>query len=563
MTEPPASRLTSPPEALAADYPVVVIGSGYGGAVTAARLAEAGHEVCLLERGREWVPGEFPDSAGAFAKAVRRKGSPLGLFDLYLCNDIDVLKGNGLGGGSLINASVAFRPDRELFAHRRWPRVYRELADAGELWPYYQRAERMLRAAPHPHARDLVKVGLLERRAAALPDARFRPSSLAVNFEFDGPNHVGVLQRPCVGCNDCITGCNVGAKNILTTNYLPHARRHGARIFTQIEVRHLEALPAGGYRLHYRRNESRGHGEPRALTARRVVVAAGALGSVEILLRSAREGLAVSPRLGHGFSGNGDYLGLAYNTDQRADVLGSPPAAARVDLRPGPTIVATIQHDRSRPFAERITVQDFSVFPSGLVGVLRRALPPLAKLRGEVTDGSLGYRLRAAARVARDLLHRDLGGAANHSMLYLVMGVDDAGGRMSLDAEDKLRIAWPGLGDQPLLGRIREEMMAATAQLHGTFMPLDRWNPWTGEGTLVTAHPLGGCRLGEDADEGAVDSEGRLFDGRGGVHAGLYVADASIIPSPLGVNPLLTISALAERIAESMLAAASAEVWHG
>src|SRR6476659_11244576 len=98
MNEP----LASPAEQRKDEYATIVVGSGYGGAITAARLAEAGRPVCLLERGREWIPGEFPDTGKGLAAAVRRKSNPLGLFDYYLCKDIDVLKGSGLGGTSLI-----------------------------------------------------------------------------------------------------------------------------------------------------------------------------------------------------------------------------------------------------------------------------------------------------------------------------------------------------------------------------------------------------------------------------------------------------------------------------
>ncbi|MGH9363142.1 MAG: NAD(P)-binding protein, partial [Thermoanaerobaculia bacterium] len=167
--------LANPLGQLQDELDTVVVGSGYGGAVTAARLADAGREVCLLERGMEWVPGEFPDSSLEFARHVRRKGNPLGLYDLYLCDDINVLKGNGLGGGSLINASVAIRPDREAFDDPRWPEGVRRLAASGDLWRYYERAETMLAAGPHPRALQLTKVQRVEQRAKELTDADFGP----------------------------------------------------------------------------------------------------------------------------------------------------------------------------------------------------------------------------------------------------------------------------------------------------------------------------------------------------------------------------------------------------
>ncbi|HVT19308.1 MAG TPA: GMC family oxidoreductase [Thermoanaerobaculia bacterium] len=556
MTEPLANQ----PGELAGDYETVVVGSGYGGAVTAARLAERGRPVCVLERGKEWIPGTFPDTASELRKNLRGKTCPLGLFDYYLCEDIDVLKGNGLGGTSLVNANTALRPDPELFAHQgpggrpRWPKLYRDLAGSGELWKYYERAESMLAVGHHPKALELAKVQLLKKRADQLTDHEFGPVNIAVNFKFDGPNDVGVAQKPCIGCNDCITGCNVRAKNTLYMNYLPYAKAHGAQIFTQIEVRSLTASPGGGYTVVYRRNEADKFGEERTLRARKVVLSAGTLGSTEILLRSAQGGFAASPRLGHGFSGNGDFLGLAYNGDHRANVLGfgNHLDSPRAKVRPGPTIVAAIRYNRSRPFAERLTVQDFSALPSGLVDLFRRALPVLAVTSGKGTRWGIQEVLAKVGRVGRDLLHWDPEGAANHSMVYLVMCIDDGAGTMTLGGDDKLKIGWPTLRKDPSFDRVRAELLEHARMLDATYVHLGRFNPLKLSDNLVTAHPLGGCHLAEDSDSGVVDVDGRVFDGQGGVHPGLFVVDGAIVPMAEAVNPFITISALAERIAEKM-----------
>lgn len=539
---------------LGPEQETVVVGSGYGGAITAARLAEAGQPVCLLERGKEWPVGSFPDTGRKLRRSLKKRRNPLGLFDYYLCRDIDVLKGSGLGGGSLVNASVAIRPDREVFADGRWPAALRELVDSGDLWRYYERAEEMLAVAPHPEWDELTKVERVGQRAAELEDADFSPMPLAVNFTVDGENHVGVEQTPCIDCGDCITGCNVSAKSTLYMNYLPYAKAKGARMYTGVEVRWLEPAEGGGWTVRFRRNGEDGHGEPETLRAERVVLAAGTLGSTEILLRSVANGLALSGRLGRGFSGNGDFLGLAYNSDHRSDVLGfgNRPGSPRSAVRPGPTIVSGIRYDRSKPVAERILVQDFTTFPSGLVNTFRRTLPALA-LTGVDTDSGLRDRAQELRRIGLDMLEWHPGGAVNHSLVYLVMALDDGGGRMTLDDEDKLRIAWPSLRDDPVFQRIGDEILAHTKTLGGTYVHLDRWNPWSGRGNLITAHPLGGCGLGADADLGVVDDGGRVFDGEGGVHPGLHVADGAVVPMPLAVNPFLTISALAERIAEGMV----------
>jgi cholesterol oxidase len=429
----------------------------------------------------------------------------------------------------------------------------RELADSGDLWKYYERAEKMLAAGHHPRALELTKVQRVKQRADQLTDAQFGPMPIAVNFTVDGENAVGVAQKPCIDCGDCITGCNVSAKNTLYMNYLPYARKRGANIYTGVEVLYLEPGDGGGWTVHFRRNDANGHGPPETLRAKNVVLAGGTLGSTEILLRSAAHGLNLSGRLGEGFSGNGDFLALGYNGDFRTDVLGfgNRPDSPWAAVRPGPTIVSGIRYDLSKPLGERILIQDFTTFPSGLVKVFRHTLPGLA-LTGEDTDSGVEDETAELKRVARDQLRWDPDGAVNHSMVYLVMAIDDGGGRMRLDEKDKLRIEWPSLRNDPIFKEIGEEVLAHARTLGATYVHLDRWNPWTGMGNLVTAHPLGGCGLGDDADSGVVDDGGRVFDGAGGTHPGLHVVDGAIVPMPLAVNPLLTISALAERIAEGL-----------
>lgn len=538
------------------EYVTVVVGSGYGGAITAARLAERGLPVCLLEKGREWIPGEFPDTLRELAGSVRNKKRPLGLIDYYLCRDIDVLKASGLGGTSLINANVALRPDPEVFADPRWPKLYRDLAASGQISSYYQKAEDMLRVRPHPNALQLTKVQMVQKRAEQLADAKFWPVPIAVNFDVDGPNHVGVPQKPCINCDDCVPGCNVTAKNTLYMNYLPYARQKGAEIFTQIEVLWIEKRDSG-YTVRYRHNEAGQYGEPQQLRARNVVLSGGSLGSTEILLRSVAHGLSASTRLGDSFTGNGDYLGLAYNTNFRTDVLGfgNRPDSPRTVVRPGPTIVSAIQYDRSKPLKERITIEDFSTLPSALVDFFRVSLPGLAAVTGTDMDEGFKDKLGELDRVRRDLVRWDPDGAANHSMVYLVMAMDDGRGRMMLDEDDRLAISWKDLRKDPIFERVEAEVREHARMLGGTFVHLGRFNPWTQSNNLITAHPMGGCILGGDADSGVVDVDGRVFDGQGGVHQGLYVADGAIVPMPLAVNPLITISALAERIAERMVPA--------
>src|ERR1700675_4587605 len=231
-------RLSRPIHEMRAHYKVVVVGSGYGGAITACRVAEAGHDVCLLERGREMHPGKYPNRLGSALRHTqariggRRVGDPRALFDFHLDGDMNVLVGCGLGGTSLINANVAADPDERVFQkHHRWPS---ELRQPGALRDYYELARRML---------EPQRIATLPRKSRALAAAARIPDGgpdirahLTVTFE-DGYSTGGIEQKACTGCGDCITGCNVSAKNTVLMNYLPRAEQHGAEIFTEVEVR--------------------------------------------------------------------------------------------------------------------------------------------------------------------------------------------------------------------------------------------------------------------------------------------------------------------------------------
>jgi cholesterol oxidase len=543
--------LANPSAELGESYSTVIIGSGYGGAVTARRLAEAGEQVCVLERGAEWVPGTFPDSLTGLYEHVRSAERPLGLYEYLPFDDIDVLKGSGLGGTSLINAAVAFRPDADYFGRpgSRWPRAIQREWEAGVLQSFYERAERALGANVHPRALSLAKVQALATPRALPPGSEFAPVKVNITFA-DGPDADGVSRTACTDCGDCFTGCNVGAKNTLAMNYLPAAKRSGAAMYTGIEVQFIEASPSGaGYVIHYRRlYEDRAERELRQVAARRVILAGGSLGSTQVLLRSAQQGLPLSRTLGQHFSGNGNFFGASYNGDALTNVLGfGHHDDERAAVKPGPAIVAAIRCDGARPFDERTVVEDL-VIPRALVDAVRIAFPGLAVALGSLPPVGVVRDATEAERVARDLLGWNASGALNRTMIYLFMRQDGGDGVMRLDASGALRIDWPGVARRPSFVAMDEALRARAAALGATYLPDPRWEPVLGQ-NLITAHPLGGCCMGDDTDTGVTDDRGRVFDGQGSVHDGLLVADGSVVPECVGRNPLLTISALAERVA--------------
>jgi cholesterol oxidase len=534
-----------------ATYPFVIVGSGYGGSITASRIAAAlgqPHQLCILERGKEWQPGEFPSDVPGVLQSTRGDANPLGLYEFLNYSDISVIKGSGLGGTSLINANVAIVPDEEVFQLASWPRTLKYQ----EMLGYYQKAREVLDANPVPDAASLLKVQALDVRAREL-QTHAQALNLAVNFKYDGPNAQGVVQRPCVKCGDCVTGCNFSAKNTLYMNYLPMAAKAGADIFTQIKVEWIEKLAAGGWRIHGKHVTSAIASESFTLDTANVILAAGSINSTEILLRSEMHGLKVSPNLGTAFSGNGDFFGLSYNGAQRTDVLGygQRQPAAGGPSEPGPSIVGIVRYNSSGPVDKRISIEDFS-FPSAYVAAAKIAF---AAIRGD--DTRVGDEAEQQARLLTDLDASKTyapDGALNHSMLYLVMGLDNARGVMNFDApwhepDGRMTIEWDKVGQQIVFTRMNEELRRHARALGANFISNPTWNVFNAR-HLITAHPLGGCPIGEDYQHGAVDEFGRVFASDGSVHDGLFVADGSLIPSALGVNPFLTISALSERIAE-------------
>ncbi len=556
-------RLSSPIEKLGGHWPVVVVGSGYGGAISASRLARAGQKVCVLERGKEMLPGEYPRTGLEFVRETqvhgpgsgdsheRQLGSATALFNLHLLGDLAVVNGCGLGGTSLINASVALRPDPRVLQDQAWPAAFR--ADVGGLLAdSFTHAEGMLGARPYPaDAPALTKLGTLERSAAAVGGTFIRPP-LNVSFQ-EGVNAAGVRQRACTLCGDCATGCNVGAKNTVLMNYLPDAHRHGAEIFTHVAVHHVER-GAGHWRVYYRlvgMGRELFDAPLQFLTAERVILAAGTLGSTEILLRSRAAGLRTSRLLGHRFSGNGDVMAFGYNLDAPVHAIGHGDASPE-DIGPvGPTIAGIIDTRDTPRFEEGMVIEEGAI-PGALAGFLPSAFATLSPLMGEDTDGGFMDGLRESARVAEGLVRGPHHGALNHTQTYLVMSHDDGQGELKLEG-DGLRASWPDAGLQPGFQRVDHKLRAVTSVLGGTFLRNPMWTRVLDNSLLIT-HPLGGCVMGEDAEQGAVDHEGRVFAGESGtdVHEGLYVCDGAVVPRSLGANPLLTISAVAERFCALM-----------
>lgn len=545
-------RLSSPVENLKNHYTAVVIGSGYGGSIAASRLARAGQSVCLLERGREFQPGEYPNTpAEVLAQAQIDTpqaflGSRTGLYDLRVNDDINVFLGCGLGGTSLVNANVALPPEPRVFQDVRWPAEFRNDV-ATRLQAGYTQAQDMLKPTPYPdNFPTLPKLEALEKSAGFLKQKFYRPP-INVTFQ-DGVNHVGVQQQACVLCGDCVTGCNFAAKNTVLMNYLPDARNHGAEIYTEIAVRHLEEK-GDTWVIHYQVLDS-GREQFDAptlfLTADIVVLAGGTLGSPEILLRSKSKGLPLSDQVGQHFTGNGDVLAFGYDTDTEIDGIGFGTLPPKGRQPVGPCITGIID-ERLQPEVDQGMVIEEGSIPGALGGFVPGGLAAVAPWAGKQLAANPTQFEAERERELDSLFRGPYEGADRNTQTYLVMTHDNGNGKMALE-NDRLRLQWPGVGTEPIFTRVNNELDQATKPLGGVFLKNPLWSKLTNN-SLITVHPLGGCVMGEDAAHGAVNHKGQVFSSKTGtaVYKNLYVSDGSVIPLSLGVNPLLTISAVTER----------------
>jgi cholesterol oxidase len=418
--------------------------------------------------------------------------------------------------------------------------------DMGGLEEGYQRAEEMLRPVAYPAQYPaLPKLLALEQSAAHLGQTCSRPP-IAVTFT-EGVNHVGVEQRACMLCGDCITGCNYGAKNTVMFNYLPDARNFGAEIYTQVSVRRLERKD-GRWLAHYQTLETGREDldEPvRTVAADIVVLAAGTLGSTGILLRSKAAGLPLSDQVGQHFSGNGDVLGYSYDCAGEVRGVGYGHRDPRDMEAVGPAVTGMIDMRRQPVLDDGIVIQEFAT-PGALVNLLPEAMAKAGAALGKVA----GEGLEEALEMESDVESLSVGPyetVADHTQAYLVTTHEGGSGSIRLEG-GRLQIEWPHVGDQPIFERVNQTLAEATRALGGKYLidPV-----WSGifDKDLVTVHPLGGCVMAADAAHGAVNHKGQAFSGGAGaeVYEGLYVCDGSTIPRSLGVAPLLTISAVAER----------------
>lgn len=518
------------------DFDAVVIGSGFGGAVSACRLAEAGRKVLVLERGRRWTNTSYPRAdSDPWLWNQDRPGRCNGWLDLRAFSDMWVVAGAGVGGGSLIYANVSVEAKREAY-RRGWPPDI----DYDVLKPYVETVGRMLDVQELPDNQESARTTLMREGAQACGwGDRFRKLPLAVRFDpgYDATrrdpradhhavwttNAFGRRQGTCVHCGNCDIGCQVSAKNTLDLNYLALAETHGAVIRPLHLVSRLEPLEPGWRVVFDVIDPDSGRLTPGSVNARQVFLGAGSIGSTELLLRCRDEHRTLtrlSSRLGHGWAHNGDFVTPTFYTKRSISPSHGVTISAAIDLL-----------DHSAENGQALFVEDGGVPPLAS-HLLRKRLARLPR-------GKLRRTLKELSKIIDD------GDPLENMMPWFGQAMEPADGRLRLGRKwfapwkRTLRMDWDYKRSEVVI----EAMIAAHKKLSAAtggepFVP----PTWSLLHNLVTPHPLGGCNMGLSAADGVVNSRGEVFG-----YEGLYVMDGAIVPRAVGLNPSRTIAALAER----------------
>jgi cholesterol oxidase len=532
-------------------YDAIVVGSGFGGSVSAYRLAEGGKRVCLLERGKAWAPGQFPRTPRELARNFWDPSEGLhGFFQVWTFKGIEVLVSSCLAGGSIIYANVFIRKDEDWFVEpdgRPWP------VTRAALEPHYDNVERVMRPQRYPFDQppfaETPKTRGLKFAAERLGVDWHLPllnvtfanegeePALGVPIAKDEPNLYGALRYTCRLCGECDIGCNFGSKNTLDFNYLARFEHRGGEIRTMREVRRIEPGPSGGYRVgvvaHREGLKTPSEQLPLEwLTADRVVVAAGSLGSTYLLLRN-RDVLPGLSRgsLGTRWCGNGDLLGFATRS------------AIPLDAARGPVITSALRYEGRGGRGYYIEDGGYPLFVTYLLEA--------SNVRQEVRRAArFGWQRLQQLRGKREShLNAELSeliGDGRHSagvLPLLGMGRDIPDGELTLE-DGYLECNWTMETSRTYYEAVKQSMEDVCRALGGKFKDEPLWYFKRN----VTSHPVGGCPMGVSPADGVVDEFGQVFG-----HPGLAVVDGAVMPGPVGPNPSFTIAAFADRAAEWML----------
>ncbi|MFI1939985.1 GMC oxidoreductase [Streptomyces purpureus] len=528
------------------DYDVIVVGSGFGGSVTALRLTEKGYRVGVLEAGRRFARTELPRNSWDLKNFLWAPALGLyGIQRIHLLGNVMVLAGAGVGGGSLNYANTLYEPLAPFFDDPQW----KDITDwQDELAPYYDQAKRMLGVRLNPTttpsdvhlkaAAEAMGIGDTFHMAPvgvffgdgedADGKVRARPGGEADDPYFGG---AGPSRRACMECGECMTGCRHGAKNTLNENYLYLAEKAGAVVHPMTSVVAVTEDSRGGHAVRTLPTDNRKKGRGRTFTARKVVIAAGTYGTQTLLHRMKDTGLLprIPARLGELTRTNSEGLVGSQTTDRR---YRRKHGHAKADFTRGVAITSSV-HPDANTHIEPVRYGK----GSNSMGALTILQVPYGAHRVRKWLFEL---VKHPALALRSLSNRRW---SERTIIGLVM--------QSLDNSLTTYRKPVGIGKGLLTARQGHGAPNPTqieAATRAASLLAEEINGFAGSnigelmGTPLTAHFLGGCPIGATAGDGVIDPYHRLYG-----HPGISVVDGAAVSANLGVNPSLTITAQAER----------------
>lgn len=511
------------------DLDTVVVGSGFGGSVAALRLVQKGYRVALLEQGRRVTPQQMSRAAQQTTQLIWWPQLGLkGFFVQHFFRHLMAVGGVGLGGGSLVYAGVLIEPPNSYFDDPAWRATGGHWA--AQLAPHYATAAQMLgqQTAPRLHAMDRY---LYQTAAALGRQDSFGPTPLGIYFGTPGQTvpdpyfaGAGPDRTGCIECGCCLAGCAHGAKNTLDQNYLYLAERLGLQVRTEYRVQRLVPLEGGGY-LVEGVNPLTGQLQP-SLRARQVVLAAGVVGTLGLLL-ACRDRYRTLPRLsaqlGHGVRTNAEAITAVLHPDQQ------------IDLSRGPTLSSHFHPDATTHITQNRLPPSYrfmKLYSGPLVdgtAPLQRAWKTLLQLGRRPLEATASLRARRWSQRISMLTTMQ---QTDHQLAFAYQkrwwGGHGLSSRVTSGTYPTAYLPWANRAT-----RIFAQQMGGVP--HNSLLE-SLFN------LQVTAHLLGGCVLSNDPQTGVVDPTHQVHG-----YPGLYVMDGSVIPANPGVNPSLTILALAER----------------
>lgn len=578
------SWLSRPVETLpgSEDDPITVdtliVGSGYGAAMAALALSEGNNvqakDIVVFERGEEYLPHDFPRTLGELPGHAPNNvngDTTNSLWDVRAGKRAVSVSGNGLGGTSLVNASVAVSPDKATLD--LWPDSGVESDWHSLFEKCYPKINELLGVSRVDNPAQFAKFNVLSRTVREIDkDAAIEAAPVAINFNGTGTH--SVEHKPCNHCGNCVIGCHSGAKQSLNLNAWPLAKQHGVELYTGAQVRYLSEH-GDLWRVHCR--TSRDISNEFVVVAKRVILAAGSIGSTEILHRSGSavgqsnsSGLWLSPMLGKNFSANGDGLIFTSGEGEPVNAIADVPDDTADGLC-GPTIIGfartSVNSARENPEVGRLTVEDGAI-PYPMAEIWRETITMQSYIRRFVSDDRTAWHQNNAD-------HDELATSndfASHSQVLLTMGFDGSPGQLVADKETgNLLPVWPErkstegyYNHLDALFKANEPAAYSGGEYHANpllqLLPREFNQVFEGadnlEQRIVTVHPLGGCIMGDSSATGVVNTSGQVFRGEPdqsiasvAVYENLYVLDGAILPSAVGVNPMIAISALSYTLA--------------